>query len=73
MKASPNMNVTATASKPGISRDEILMSLYATSQHIAALIANSSTDGTVTWIPMAFRNWLAKIEKPASPATPMNV
>jgi hypothetical protein len=54
-----------------MSSDEIRMSLTATNQQIAALIAKHSAPGRVWWKPTSSRNWFRKMENPVNPAIAM--
>jgi hypothetical protein len=67
------IKVTEIASNASVNNEEILMSLYATSQQTAAEIQKKITGGIVVWMPMDDTTWAAKMENPVSPATPMNV
>src|ERR1700722_8245503 len=50
--AKARMQATEAASNSKVNSEEILMSLYATSQHTAAEMQKKITGGIVVWMPM---------------------
>ena len=70
-KASAVMQATEAPSSRSVRIDETRMSLYAISQHNAALMAKKMTGEMVEWKPRAESNCWEKTAKPHMPATAM--